>query len=257
MKNPKIKKIDEITGEQLSRAEKFHEATSIKNIIRASDPQDWPEIWKEIHFKAYPRFKQIPLGVCAAGEDSLFGSILERKSRRDFSSYPIKLDELSRILFCSAGITKRNDQDFNGTARAYPSAGARFPLETYVVVFNSDNLKPGLYHYNVKSHSLEVLFLSQLQNELENIIGQEWMMKASAIIIITAVLGRTVVKYGDRAYRYVLLESGHLGQNIYLTSEMLNMKCCAIGGFIDTKINVLLDLNPSNEFTTYILAIGK
>lgn len=88
--------------------------------------------------------------------------------------------------------------------------------------------------------------------------GQKWAENASCIIAITAVFGRTKIKYGgDRGYRYCLLDCGHLAQNILLTCTYLNLKGCPIGGFSDKQINDFLDLDGVNEAALYLIAIGR
>jgi SagB-type dehydrogenase family enzyme len=81
--------------------------------------------------------------------------------------------------------------------------------------------------------------------------------KAAVILFITGVLDRTRIKYGERGYRYVLIETGHLGQNIALLATELGLGSCALGGFIDSEVNVLLDINLQKEFVLYLIAVGN
>lgn len=140
--------------------------------------------------------------------------------------------------------------------RVYPSAGARYPLEIYLVVNRVKSLEKGLYHYNVKEHSLELLRKDNFDKFMAEITGQDLVAKAGVVIFISAILDRTRVKYGDRGYRFVLLDAGHLAQNVYLVSEALKLQCCSIGGFIDDELNKLLDLEGTSEKVIYLIALG-
>ena len=141
--------------------------------------------------------------------------------------------------------------------RFYPSAGARYPLEIYLIVNSVGNLGRGLYHYNLKKNNLEVLLLKDLSGFVRENIGDDVLSKAAFYVLITAVLDRSRIKYGERGYRFALIEAGHLGQNFYLVSNSLGLKCCAIGGFVDEAFNKLLDLEGQNEKVFYILAFGR
>lgn len=252
--NSKLKQIIE----ENSPVKELYDKTQIRELSDQSDFETWPVEWRQIYFKAYPRLPQIELGKPrkTSLRRNLSSILLYRSSKRDFIFSKISKGEISALLFFSAGITKRL-KDWNNTSRFYPSAGARYPSEVYLIVFSSDDFAKGLYHYNVKNHTLELLLKDDLRKYVFKVIKQKWVKRASALLIITSAISRSEVKYNSRAYRFCLIEAGHLGQNIYLVSTALNLKCCAIGGFIDKKINSLLDLNDNSEFTSYLLVIGK
>ena len=217
-----------------------------------------PLTWVKIFFKSYPRFKEVNLPKPALSSMPLDKCIKRRESCRKFTKKPLTKQDVSDVLFYCGGITnQKKKRDWNETRRAYPSAGARYPLELYVVAFNVKGLKQGIYHYNIKKHSLELMLPCSYRKELYGSIMQRMIKKCSILILISAVFDRTRVKYGDRAYRYILLDAGHLAQNIYLKATSLNIGCCTIGGFSDDKINRLLDLNPNEEATIYIAALGR
>lgn len=244
--------------ESNSTVKQLYEETQIRELLDQEDFEEWPVEWKQIYFKSYPRLPQIKLDnpKKTSLQKSLSNIILRRSSDRNFHFGKLSKKELSNLLFFSAGITSKA-KDWNNTSRAYPSAGARYPSEVYLIVLNLTDLEKGLYHYNVKSHSLELLLKKDLKDYLYRATKQGWIKKAGIVFIITSVLGRSEVKYNNRAYRFCLIETGHVGQNIYLVSMALNIKCCAIGGFIDKDVNSLLDLNDNNEFASYLLAVGK
>lgn len=157
------------------------------------------------------------------------------------------------MLKYSAGIT-----DKINIRRAHPSAGARFPLEIYpLVMIPTEGMNAGLYHYNIKNNLLDVLWENSFsQIDIAQLFTYEWMQHASIVIIITAKFARNEIKYGERGYRYILLEAGHIGQNLCLAARALHLKCCAIGGIRDKNIEHLLDIDGETESLVYALAIG-
>lgn len=219
-----------------------------------------PKSWKKIYFKIYPRLPQIKLEKANTKENQLFSIIKKRESKRKFTGKELTLKEISKILYFSAGIRnfKEAKSDFDKSKRMYPSGGARYPLEIYPVIFKGKEILPGIYHYNVKWNTLELLLKGDFKKKFSSeITNQSWIKKAGMLIIITAVFSRTIVKYKERGWRYIFFEAGHLVQNIYLVSTSLKLKCCAIGGFIDEKVIELLDLNPKSELPLYLIAIGQ
>ena len=241
----------------------FHQATKVKykdENKKLSDPKNWPKQWKTIYFKSYPRLPKIFLPKIEKLDFSLGKSLINRQSEREFSGEQIKLKDLSQLLFYSAGVIKKNEDNQNKGFRAYPSGGARFPLEIYLFSLQeSSELEKGIYHYNVKEHFLEKLFGEKnLRKEIyPKAIWQEMILKAPLVLVISAIFWRTTMKYKDRGYRYILLEAGHLGENIYLTSTALGIKCCAIGGFGDDELHKILDIDGKNEAILYAFALGN
>ncbi|KKT60329.1 MAG: hypothetical protein UW52_C0027G0001, partial [Candidatus Gottesmanbacteria bacterium GW2011_GWA1_44_24b] len=86
---------------------------------------------------------------------------------------------------------------------------------------------------------------------------QDWILQSSVIFLITCVLDRNRIKYGDRGYRYSLIEAGHLGQNICLLAEKCKFGSCALGGYIDGEMDTLLDIQNTKEVTLYAIAVGS
>jgi len=243
-----------------SKLNLFYKATKIKEFDKYPlNPSQWPEDWRRIYTKLYPRLDKVQLSKKVKMiSQSLSSVLLERKSRRDFNSTgKVTKKILSSILFHSAGIVPNKDSTWDNTRRFYPSAGARYPLELYLITNKVFGLKPGLYHYSVSDHSLDILWLNnKLTTNLANISGQKWVRKANILFIITGVIERTRTKYKDRGGRYIFIEAGHLAQNIYLVATAIGLKTCAIGGFIDDKINTILDLDEEVERALYIIAVG-
>lgn len=167
------------------------------------------------------------------------------------------LQDISYILYSSCGLI-HTDGDFNHTRRPYPSAGARYPLEIYPLVLNVRGLKRGLYHYNVRDNLLELILEKDFSSWVLKAFGrQDWLLTASVIFIIAAVLERTRIKYRDRGYRFALLEAGHMGQNICLFAANRRLGTCALGGYIDAEVDKLLDIQLGREATLYVIAAGS
>ena len=256
MRKSYTKKLIETIEGKLSLSEKFHNAS--KNSKLASlNLSDIPESWIKIHFKTYPRLNRIQLNS-KIGRDKIINHIINsRRSRRNFSGKPVSYNDFSYLLYSSCGLRDLG-KSISDTRRPYPSAGGRYPLEIYPLILNCEGIKNGLYHYNVVENSLEILLEEDLRNWLSIAFGkEEWLENAAVLFIITGVLGRTHIKYSDRGYRYMLIEAGHLAQNLCLLATELGLGTCPIGGFIDDKVNELLDVEFQKEFSLYVIAVGK
>ena len=180
-------------------------------------------------------------------------AILNRRSVRDFTNIPISLDELSHLLWYSAGIT-----DKRHGFRAAPSAGATYPIEIYPVINNVEALSPGVYHYLVITHELQLLHEGDFGGKVvESALGQKFLAQANVVFLLSAVLHRTQQRYGERGQRYILMEAGHIAQNIYLVASALGLGACSVGAFYYRDINQLLGLDGVKETTLYLIAVGK
>lgn len=252
------KLIETIVNRRVFHSDRFHKLTSISDFGQNTVEKANPKEWTIINYKSYPRLERIKLPKSLQLKGKLDDIITERRSQRNFSVQKyIRLDELATLLKFSSGITKMSGSDWNTGLRAYPSAGARFPLELYLAVNKVRSLKNGLYHYNLKEHSLELLRQGSFNDLLSKNTDQGFVKESSFVVIVTAVFERTRIKYEDRGYRFILLEAGHLGQNLYLVSTALKIKCCACGGFIDQDLNSFLDLEGQNEKAIYTFAFGR
>lgn len=252
----KIKKLlEEIEGKQ-SLSDKFHSLSNNKGLSDLS-VEDIPQSWVKIHFKTYPRLNKIKLTNLDISTSKTSEIITKRRSIREFSGLPLSKKELFHLLFFSCGLTK-SSRLIDESKRPYPSAGARYPLEVYPIILNCKGIKKGLYHYNIKENLLELLLDENLDDWLTKTTGGEkWIKKSAVIFVITGVLDRTRIKYGDRSYRYTLIETGHLSQNICLLATELGLATCPMGGYVDEEVNKLLDINLQKEVALYLIALGK
>jgi SagB-type dehydrogenase family enzyme len=222
-------------------------------LILDSGSSEIPEEWSRIFYKTYPRLEQVKLATTPVRQELLQEILLGRKSEREYIG-PITFNELSNIIYYSCGLLPEN----GACRRMYPSAGARYPIECYILTKSVDNLSPGVYHYNVKKNTFETLLSEDISAEIEGmLINQNALFKnLSALFVLTTVLSRTEVKYGIHSYNFSLLEAGHIAQNMYLIAQTQRVGICAIGTLHRSKVNALLDLTEE-EMPLCGLSCGK
>ncbi|RLG72490.1 MAG: nitroreductase [Thermoprotei archaeon] len=188
------------------------------------------------------------------GVMSLEEAIYVRRSRRSWKKdVKIPLRHVAQILWAAQGIT-----NWEEGFRAAPSAGATYPLEVYVVVRKDgvEGLDKGVYHYDPYKHCLVKTLDTDVTYELmEASLGQYWVGTAPINLVIVAEYARTTRFYGDRGYRYVHMEVGHVGQNVYLQAEALGLGTVAIGAFYDNEVRRILGLSR-NLAPLYIMPVG-
>lgn len=251
----KYKNITTLLGLPTFEYEKFHEKTKITKLARNSNSKFWPEEWKTTYYRGYARFPEVELPKPILPESvSLKKTLLNRRSIREFSKGKIELSDISNLLHYSAGISLDNANP-SKNKRFYPSPGARYPLEVYLISLNSE-LPKAIYHYYVKNNTLERI-CDFNKKDLGELTHVPFAKNASVLIVITAVFRRNAIKYGERGYRHVLVEAGHLAQNFYLLSSALDLGICGIGGYIDDNVNALFDVDGVKESVIYMLGVGK
>ena len=189
------------------------------------------------------------------GGKPIWETIARRRSMREFSPQPISLPELSQLLWATQGITvKAWGYDF----RAVPSAGALYPIDTYVLVNRVESISAGIYHYDVEEAQLVLLREGNYGSEAsEAALGQELVADAGAVFVWTAMVERSKWKYRERAYRYIYMDVGHIGQNLYLAATALGLGCCTIGAFYDEEVDRLIGVDGKREISVYMGAVGR
>ncbi len=206
-------------------------------------------------YKVYARMPKIDLTIPVNRKNVFLKDVLlKRESHRDFSSKEFDFDEVSEILY---SIREIPEVSKNFTRRTYPSAGALYPIEVYLISLNCDNLEKGVFHYSVRDHSLTKLLLEDVSSLVIDATNDEHIDRAACVLIFTIVYNRFYPKYGQRGIRYALIELGHLVQNINLTITGMKKGCYEIGGFIDTDINELLDIREESEGALLMMALGN
>lgn len=180
-------------------------------------------------------------------------AIAQKRSLRHYSGESLTMDQLSLLLHSAYGMTQPSYP-----LRASPPAGPLYPLEVYPVVNKVDGLASGVFHYRPADHSLDLVKEGDFRTFLlTSTVGQDMVLRASVVFVITAIFQHTRWKYRVRTYRYVLLEAEHLGHNLYLAATSQRLDACAIGAFFDDAVNQLVDVDGSEEAVVYIVSIGS
>lgn len=181
-----------------------------------------------------------------------------RKSRRKYSQESISLNELSFLLWSTQGVKKIVNNGY-ATLRTVPSAGARHPFETYLIVLNVENLKPGLYRYLPLEHKL--VFEKNIPGIHEKLdaatLNQGFVSKSAVTFIWAAVPYRTEWRYENAAAKLIAIDAGHICQNLYLAGEAINAGVCAVATYDQEKMDELVGADGTEEFVVYIAAVGK
>ncbi|WP_297497997.1 SagB/ThcOx family dehydrogenase [Thermococcus sp.] len=183
------------------------------------------------------------------GGMSVEEAIAKRRSIRSYRDEHITLDQLSQLLWAAQGIT-----DWRRKYRSAPSAGPTYPFEVYVVVGKVEGLSPGIYGYDPFRHVLIELKKGDFRGELQRAsLNQEWVGDAPVDIVLVAFYERTTRVYGERGIRYVHMEAGHIGENIYLEATSLGLGTVAVGAFDDERVVEILGTSGS---PLYIFPVG-
>ncbi|HEX9115069.1 MAG TPA: SagB/ThcOx family dehydrogenase [Anaerolineae bacterium] len=184
-------------------------------------------------------------------------TIEARRTVRAYADRALSLDELSWLLWCTQGVERLISRP--ATVRPVPSAGARHAFETYLLVNRVDGAAAGLYRFAAIEHKLLVLnHEPDLVARMVKVMDDQEMVRDCAVTFIwVAVLERMYWRYGERGYRYLFLDAGHVCQNLYLAAAPLDCGACAIGDFFDDDLNALLGLDGISQFTVYAATLGK
>jgi SagB-type dehydrogenase family enzyme len=145
------------------------------------------------------------------------------------------------------------------TVRAVPSGGGLYPLDLYLLQFADEPFDGGAYHYHAGRHVLQRTTATQCSREsvASTSIYPQIVGEAGIVFVIVADMERSRVKYGERSYRLVLLEAGHVSQNLYLIASVLGLGIVALDGFYDDRLHELLDVDGVNEIALLSFAIGR
>lgn len=188
------------------------------------------------------------------GEVSVEEAISRRRSRRTYADEPLALEQISQLLWCAQGITGPR-----GRKRASPSAGATYPMQVYLVVGRDgvEGLQAGVYLYHPEGHRLQHIIEEDVQQELAAAaLDQDFIHAAPVDIVLAADYSRTTRRYGQRGRRYVHMEAGHTGQNLYLQAEAAGLATVTVGAFRDEEVARVCGLRDGLE-PLYILPVGK
>ncbi len=179
-----------------------------------------------------------------------------RRTVRAVSAPSIQLSQLADCLYAGMGITGFTSNCVGQLPLGMtPSGGARNPYEAYVFAQNVEGLDPGIYHYSALDHDLARVGAVPILSEL--IGNQDWADEMPCMIVLVADLRRTMWKYRDpNAYRVVLIEAGHIGQNVMLAATQHGLSACPTAALAQGRIRELLDLKRITDAPVYAMTLG-
>ncbi len=228
-------------------------------------PEEMEKGWADRHYDrskrpetylSYPdALTRVELGEPQFPEAAPLWKVLaERRSKRNFLSEPMSLNALNVLLWSTQGVTA----DMGSyQLRTVPSAGALYPIETYLFVNRVEGLEPGIYHLDVRGWALEALRLEDV-SELgsQALLGQQMCRDASVNFVWTAMIGRCRAKYYERAYRYVWWDAGHIAQNLSIAATAMGLGVCSIGAWHDSVVHELLGIDGREHFSAMCATVG-
>jgi SagB-type dehydrogenase family enzyme len=188
---------------------------------------------------------------------SLLDCIADRKSRRKFSSADLTLDELAYLLWATQGVRKVLPSGRH--YRTVPSAGARHSFETYLVIQHVQGLKAGVYRYLPFDHQLVFLFTAEnLPEKLTRLASDQPFVGNSAVCFIwSSIPYRMEWRYGIESERVILMDVGHVCQNLYLAAESIGCGTCGVAAYEQGELDQFLGLDGRDEFVIYLAPVGK
>lgn len=203
--------------------------------------------------RRHPHRQGLALGGPGLPRMRLREALLRRSSGLGSAGRPLRLRQLSTLL--SASYSCRHRQD--GMRRPVPSAGGLYPLELYAVVHAVAGVEPGVYHYDPYANRIELLRDGDASSELASAVVDSVLAREAALtIVVTAVFPRVRFKYGQRGYRFALLEAGHLAQNLILAATALELSALPYGGFYDRRVDAVVGADGIDECSVYVLFFG-
>ena len=242
----------------------FEDGTSLSLLYHLnSEPWGNIEAYQNVTYEV--EYKQItsslpPLSLPTPSQSDVTRLASKRWSCRAYELKALPLSTLSALLWGSYGITRTDEALLGGSLalmRPVPSAGGLFPLEIYVASQRVQDLPDGLHHYNVRNHALEPMSDGPIFKTLQpHLFMFQSIEHANAIVFLAAVFNRTQKKYGPRGYRYILLEAGHVAQNLCLLAVEQGLGSLCMGGYADGELNRVLGLTPLQEGVVYSVAVG-
>ena len=208
-------------------------------------------------FKTYPGTEAMALPLASAAGTPRSLARVVRASEHDagFSDAPLELAELGRLLHLTNGVTGRRRATL---LRAAPSAGALYAGEVYVLAERVSGLAPGAYHYAVPDHALVRLRSGSFAGDVAGALERPALVaNAAAIVLLSNVFRRYTARYANRGYRYALIDSGHIGENLCLGALSLGLRERAPLRFQDERLNALLGLDGRTEAVCALHLVGR
>jgi SagB-type dehydrogenase family enzyme len=189
---------------------------------------------------------------------NLFQCVAERKSHRQYTAESLTIPELAYLLWATQGV-RQVILGGKGSLRTVPSSGGRNPFETYLVINRVHGIKPGVYRYLPFENKLVHLFAGEsLAEKLgELAMDQPFVGRGAVCFIWSAVPYREEWRYGTQAAKGILLDVGHVCQNLYLACESIGCGTCAIAAYRQEDLDRFLGLDGDDELVVYLAPVGK
>lgn len=193
--------------------------------------------------------------------NNIYECIKDRRSTRFYSDETMSLEELSYLLWATQGITGTNKAGL--TLRTVPCSGATHSFETYLFIMSVEGIKKGVYRYEPLDHKLLFMFeINGIDTKVDEITLDQpfvpnFVKKAAVVFAWSTIPYRSEWKFDVTAHKKILIDVGHVCQNLYLASESVGAGTCAIGIYDQKAIDNLLGLDGDEEFIVYLAAVGK
>lgn len=212
------------------------------------DPDSVPKGVCKEYVRMSKRILPQPLDLSMSVSEALF-----KRSSHTLVSDCESLTDLQWGTLLGTALGKIESSNF--VRRRYPSGGALYPIETYVVTTFFNEKKQVVFHYNPTLHALEKLWSLPESINLRSLVAVDPNINFSSVIIFTSVWRRSSAKYGDFTYNLALMEAGHMAQNIQIVATAMNLPCRPIAGFMDENINAMLDIDVEEEQVVYTIIL--
>lgn len=240
--------------------QEFMRETQYQNMGPSSQSQGLPQPPLELPYDVTQRPVDLPAPADLAPEPVDLRALIEQRSTiRNYARTPLSLPELSYLLWCTQGV--KSIHESLATSRTVPSAGARHAFETYLLANNVEGLDLGVYRFLASTHRLLRLELGDSPDITARLtracLNQEQVARSAATFFWVAVVERMAWRYGERSYRYLHLDAGHVCQNLYLAAQGIGCGVCAMAAYDDVILNAVLELDGENEFVIYMATVGK
>ena len=228
---------------------------SIEQVMQTIPDTPSPALFKKI-----AGAESLSLPFHEVDGDTFFRTLHTRRTHREFSAEEAPIESVARLLQTTWGVQGYVESKYFGSLprKTSPSAGARNPVEVYLLAIKVKGLDAGLYHYDARDHALERIS-REATPELARAYcaDQPFVAHSSALFIMTAVFGRTMWKYPNpRAYRVVLLDAGHLAQTFCLTATRMGLAPFSTAALKDTLIEKDLGIDGISESVLYVTGVG-
>jgi len=191
-------------------------------------------------------------------ETNLVDAIGNRRSRRNYNDEYLKVEELAFLLWSTQG--QRSPGKQPPLFRTVPSAGARHSFETYLFINRVETIPPGLYRYLPLSNELVLIYAADdhCKSRLSRAaLGQGFVANGAVVFVWTTVPYRMEWRYLQAAHRVILLDAGHVCQNLYLACEVIHAGTCAIAAYDQEAMDELIQVDGKEQFTIYLAPVGK